>query len=742
MYGHILILLLGLSSMLSHAQSQTLDSLEHQLYIHMARDTVRVNLLNKIASTVFMNDPNKASRYGLEALEISEELKYTKGLAEGNQNIGLSYYVTSEYDEAIKHYEIAKTHFDALQMPAQVANVRNNMAATYYKQGHNDKAIDQYRQALSVFVALNNKKRIAWVYTNLGYLYRTQGDNSRALEYAQKSVRTREEIGDLEGVANVAILIGSIYEDLEDGPLALEYYTKAKEICEEYQNNRGLSTALINIGLVYSTQKDYSEAIEYLERAIEIDESTGDKNGISIAHNNLGSIYLKQQKYEMAIKHFEEAYGIALATGIPKIEASTLQGIGQTHFEQNRFDMAYTFGKRAYKIALEAGSVEEQRLSARLVAESSEALGRYKEAYEYHIIFKRMNDSLFNAGNIKKITGLEYQYNYEKEKQQTELEQQKLDAVRDERERRLRALRNSFISGFVLVSLLVLVVYRNFLQKRKANVQLAQQKDTIKVQADTLEVTNKELAESNATKDKFFSIVAHDMKDPFNALLGMSNLLLNNYNDFDEKTRQDFVKNINDSSAKTYKMVNNLLTWSRSQLGQIKFTPSLFYLNELADEIIDLVAPTVKQKEISVNKEIDKNITVVADRNMLEVVLRNLISNAIKFTPRGGDVMIKALSVADDQGEFLQVIIEDNGVGIEKENQSRLFGLDTNISTTGTENETGTGLGLIICREFIQKHSGKIWLVSEKGKGSSFYFTIPIIVETDDANQSSTAQTG
>ncbi|MCD4834708.1 MAG: hybrid sensor histidine kinase/response regulator [Bacteroidales bacterium] len=238
----------------------------------------------------------------------------------------------------------------------------------------------------------------------------------------------------------------------------------------------------------------------------------------------------------------------------------------------------------------------------------------------------------------------------------------------------------------------------------------------------------KEIKLLNATKDKFFSIIAHDLKSPFTALLGFSNLLLESHATIDDEERETYIKFINDGSIKTFKLLENLLTWAQSQSGRIEFTPEKINIETLINEIILLLTETAENKEIKLIANTDNSLFVNADKNMIDTVIRNLISNAIKFTPKGGDITIKSHTITDNNNQkFAEISVKDSGVGIPPEIQSKLFKITENISTKGTEEEAGTGLGLILCKEFVEKHGGKIWVESEVKKGSKFIFTIPQI---------------
>lgn len=226
----------------------------------------------------------------------------------------------------------------------------------------------------------------------------------------------------------------------------------------------------------------------------------------------------------------------------------------------------------------------------------------------------------------------------------------------------------------------------------------------------------------NSTKDKFFSIIAHDLKSPFNAILGFSDLLVDkvrnkNYNDLEK-----FAEIINSSSQKAMNLLSNLLEWSRSQTGKMEFNPEYIDLVAVINSVRDLLMVSAQQKSIAILLNLPDNLFVQADNAMIETVLRNLISNAIKFTPQNGTVLISA----EIKNEECLVFVKDNGIGIRKEDQEKLFKIEETCSLPGTENEHGTGLGLILCKDFIDKHKGKIWVKSEEGKGTTMLFSIPV----------------
>jgi signal transduction histidine kinase len=231
-----------------------------------------------------------------------------------------------------------------------------------------------------------------------------------------------------------------------------------------------------------------------------------------------------------------------------------------------------------------------------------------------------------------------------------------------------------------------------------------------------------ELKELNATKDILFSIIGHDLRSPFNSILGLSELLIESVNDSTFTENEKYLKLIKNSANSTLILLDNLLNWAKSQTGKISFSPVKIIFSNIIHEVLKLEKPIAIAKNISLNYFTADEIEVYADKNMLKLILRNLISNAIKFTKPGGEIRVFAISKKD----WVEITISDNGIGINEEIRKELFKTSSNSSTIGTANEKGSGLGLILCKEFVERQGGQIWVKSEIGIGSNFKFTLPL----------------
>ena len=249
---------------------------------------------------------------------------------------------------------------------------------------------------------------------------------------------------------------------------------------------------------------------------------------------------------------------------------------------------------------------------------------------------------------------------------------------------------------------------QNITQRKKAEEQLSHYAEELKI--------------TNQSKDKFFSIISHDLRSPFNALLGITEYMAQYYEDMNSDEVKESVNNIYSSSKKLYNLIVNLLEWSRLHTGRMEVEKTILNLNEAGKEVMNLLNENASAKKIDLVNNINEDINVTADKYMVDTVLRNLISNSIKFTKPGGHIKLSAIRL----GNMVEVSVEDNGIGISEENQEKIFRIDTQYHIDGTANEKGTGLGLILCKEFVEKNNGTIRIESKENEGSKFIFTVPL----------------
>jgi signal transduction histidine kinase len=285
----------------------------------------------------------------------------------------------------------------------------------------------------------------------------------------------------------------------------------------------------------------------------------------------------------------------------------------------------------------------------------------------------------------------------------------------------------ALISYILIAILLVYIIFKRRERKHLHDKKILEEKVSertrrIEEQKSEILQKNKELHELNASKDKFFSIIAHDLRNPFNTIIGLSEVLLMNLENTEPIKIRKSVENIRDSSHQAHELLENLLLWARSHTGTMVFHPEPVDMRNVIEEGLNLVNAHAAKKNISLSAEIKEEVVIPADVNMIRTIFRNLLTNALKFTPQNGMVMV-GLSATDG---FCCISVKDNGLGINRENLKKLFEIDSSHKTKGTDKEPGTGLGLILCQEFISRHGGRIEVESEPGKGSEFRVLLPL----------------
>lgn len=753
------------------------DSLENLLKTHISKDTVKVNLLNKIALGVYEKNSEKARSYSIQAGELADKLNFLKGKSESNRIIGLS-YLNLDKTKALAYIQNSLKIAEGIGDKNLIIKSFNSMAKAYMNSGKDSLVIMYYQKALTLAETLNNKKETAKGLNDLSLAYYSQGKNEMAIEGFNKVIVLCKVLGDQELLSSAYIRLGTLYGTQGNHPMALECFQNCLKICEHLNNKVGVFMCINSIGNIYSSQGNLKKSFEYRQKALKMAEELNDKSRITMCLNNLGNHYLttnnplamdcfqkvlvngeelheplfifgalekignvyeNQSDFTKAMDYYQKALKVIEKSGMKANSSLALYYAGRICFKQKKYTEALRYSLRSLENSIQFA---QQKDIYKQLSEIYAATGDYKNAYASHLQFKVMNDSIYNESNVKKITELEYTYKFDKEKQAIELEQQKKDLIQKAEIKQQYIIIISLTGGFILMIWLVFYIYRlNRLQK-KTNLKLTQQKCEIEEKNEELVQLNEEISaqkeeittirnevelqnitllELNATKDKFFGIIAHDLKNPFNAILGFSNLLVDSSNQFDQEETMKYIGFMHSSAKNAYQLLENLLEWSRSQTGGIDFKPALLYLNVLVIENEKLCENMAKEKYISISHVLPENLMVYADQNMLSTVLRNLITNAIKFTHKGGNIIITSLV----QDSKTIITVRDSGIGMDENTRNKLFKISEKISIAGTEKETGTGLGLLLCKEFVEIHGGTIWVESELGKGSEFKISLP-----------------
>jgi len=696
--------------------------------------------------------------YYKKALKVREELNDTIGIANLSNNIGNVYRRQGDLDMALEYYFKTLKIRKELNDKEGYAYILNNIGNIYSELKLYDQALDYHNQSLKVKKELGNKYGISTSYSNIGDVYLVMGTPEKALVYFMKVKEIAEEMKDNSNIATTLIGIGRAYIALNDYKKAEENLSNAVSIMEEIGDKAGIISANISYSKLYIHLKKYRKAITYLDKAKEPAEEEKLLSYLSEIYYNYSDIYSKTGQSSKALDYFRKYSALRdsiINTDIGKkitelqVEQKTekVEMENRLLVEQNKVQELSLQQKNLLIYSLGAITILILTLITLLFSRfknkqkaNKELEEKNKSITEKNIFLQVLMDTIpnpmFYTDTQGRLLGCNKAFRAFHNKAEDELKgmvvydlysKEVANAcfkdnllLRENKGMRHSELRIKLDDGKEHD----LIFYKNtYLDSKNEFAGLLGIMLDItdrKKAEDRLKRSEKKLRELNATKDKFFSIIAHDLKNPFNVIMGFSELLSTGYDHYSDDEKKKMIKNLHEASANTYKLLQNLLEWAKTQLGKITVKPEVFDLKIIADENFEVFNSVAKSKNIKIESDIPDRTLVKADKNMINTVVRNLISNAIKFTPEGGKIQISA-KILNGHTEFC---VADNGVGIKSEDIGKLFSISEQFRSVGTNNETGSGLGLILCKEFVEKNNGTIWVESEYRSGSKFRFVL------------------
>lgn len=536
---------------------------------------------------------------------------------------------------------------------------------------------------------------LANLFLAVGNCYGSLGLYRSGIEYYLRAREIFAPLNSFEKLNTVANNLGALYIRLGNFKSALEVFSNMNIA----SGSKALRvTTKVNFGFIYFGLNDLEKAENYFLDVFDFGDDAIEVRAKAISSFKLGDLYTQKKDYQQALTYFNRSLDYF---SILENEAQTmnpLNGIAEVYYKTGKLDQAKEIALRSERIGEKTQTLSELNSVVSLLADIYKEQGDYKKAFEYSIKNRALNDSLNINQRNQEIQVLEAEYNFERKEEELRREQ----SVKLKNQRIVL----SGVTSFFLISLVfIFVFYSSKKNKEKANLRL--------------ESLNKDLEETNKIKNQLFSIIAHDLRNPLSSLYGLVTLL--EMKVADKKELERLIPELVSQFKHTSTLLNNLLNWSKSQMQGYKIVPTKFDVNELVRTNIELLSHRFKEKEISVVIKDENSLSVFADKNMIDLVILNLLSNALKYCDKKDEVTI----YYESKPGFITFSVTDTGTGI-PENKIGLLFTSSFYSTTGTRNEAGTGLGLMLCKEFIEKNGGKIWVESDFGQGTTFHFTLPV----------------
>ncbi|MEM8509375.1 MAG: tetratricopeptide repeat-containing sensor histidine kinase [Bacteroidota bacterium] len=656
-------------------QQDTRDSLALTLRVFEKKglDTLQskryIDMINQLGSAYRFVKLDSLYNLSQRALSLSKARQYTLGECRALTNIGDYYSDKGESEKSIRYYQKSFVLADSLGNAEIKAGILNDLGAEYSYSGNYAEALKSYLQGIDLAKEIDNKLMLSIINENIAGLYSSQKEYGEALEFYEEVQKINEAIGD-------ELIMAETFSNLAE---------------------------------LYSQIGDYQQAMLYVNKSIATFEENEIYDWLAFAYGVKGEIYLAQKKYRWALHWFDQSNLLHKNLEDDRSRIDLLNGLAASYLGLDEDAISEQYALEGFSIAKKIKSLESQRDCAETLYRIHKNGEDYKKALYYHEIFQALSDSLFKDENKKTLTLLKTKLSYDKQKAELILNNQKA----------LAKQRNYInLSIIVLIILLAAAIPLYFNQKKLRRLYRELQTNT-----KNLRDREAELHGINKTKDKLFSIIGHDLRGPIGALQGM--LKLFSSGDIARKDFSKYIPKLKTDVDHILFTLNNLLSWGHAQMNGTVSRPKMVSINKLVGRNISLLSELAEKKSIKILDQIPDNSLAFADENQIDVVLRNLLSNGIKFTPKNGLITLEA----EEDSEHWKIKVRDTGVGMDQSTQQLIFNENSSITTYGTNDEKGTGLGLSLCQEMVVKNRGKIWVESAPKKGSTFYFTIPKVTK-------------
>ncbi|MCU0443615.1 MAG: tetratricopeptide repeat protein [Microscillaceae bacterium] len=712
-------------------------------------DTSRIKIYNSLAQAYLFSKPDSSLYFGQQGFELAQKINYPLGKALTINSLGNVYRLRGDLATATNYFNQALGLAKDLKNRTLEATAYHNLAITNFQQGNYPKALEFNLNALKIREAVQDLKGVSTTLNNISIVYIVQENYNLALEYAFKSLKIHEKSQNKAGYSSSYITVGLIYKYMGNFAEASKYFEQALPIKEELQDRQSIGLIYGYMGEICRVRKEYPQAIEYTLKDLQIKQELRNQEGIADNYRSLADLYFETQQYQLSEDYAQRAQAIAKLYTMPLIEEPAHWRLAQIYKIQKKYEAVnyhyeryialkdslfnlnkakeiaklqsgYDLGKKQQEIALLAKDREIQRFEAerkqKLIALLEvENQNQKIEAEKRALAMKLLNQDKFLQAEELQAKQKELRFQQKQAKIQAQLLEKQQAEIRYQ-----NRLRDALFVILALMGLIFIIILRNYRKSLRTSSLLQAQNREIQSQKEDLSHKTEELGKLNQVKSRMLSIISHDVRGPLGVIKGTLDLFQDDL--LNESELKKISGELENKVDFTLSLLDNLLYWARSQMSNFVPQPQNIDLIHLLEKNIQFFAALAQEKKVMIEATYLPNVQGVADSNMIDLVIRNLLANAIKFSPENSQIN---LSVAQDD-KFATICVQDEGVGISPENQKKLLNGMTTYTTRGTANEPGTGLGLVLCKDFVERNGGKLWLESEEGKGSKFQFTVPL----------------
>ena len=600
------------------------------------------------------------------------------------------------------------------------ATIFNSIGLNYWKLGELDSALHFLGKNIEIRERQNDTSALGKSYNNIGVLYWKKGNLEKAYFNFSKALVFREKKKDMMGMVLVLNNLGLIYQRLKYYSNAIEAITRALRIADSIDYKFGIGYSYRRIANLNLEKGDFNNFSLNADKALRIYKELNAEDDMAEVLNDYGRYYLLLKQYETAESYFRKSYDIAIKIKDKFVEANSLSYLGEASLLSGKYDAAKNYILKSLTLSIPRKFKVISSNNYHFLYKVYEKNKDIENALKCLKSYIALKDSLMDEAIISNIAD-------EKIKQvvlQSEASKQLLIKENELNLRQIKVqqrLNMFFILFIAAISLALVAIVRLYLKQKKLQSSLIVTNKKLNSLNSELQENNRLLEEANNTKNKLFSIIAHDLKNPFLSIYGFAEMIFIKAQKSTESELKKYSEILLESSKKLVQLIDNLTKWAQLHQSSFKPSPEEFNLFNEVELIIKQLKLNLELKNISLSLEVDPSALIFADKEMMATVMRNIISNAIKFTPPEGKIFIRS----EKDNRFFNIIIKDTGIGMGEELVKKIMDGKHITSSLGTSNEKGTGIGLSICREFILLNKGLFFINSEPDRGSEFKISIP-----------------
>lgn len=683
-------------------------------------DTATINTLNKLAANYFKSNPDSAYYYGQKSIELSRKIKYKAGIANGLLQTGHVNYFRGNSLQARQNFDEAIVLFKLIHDDKGLSNCYILYGRLYNLVAEYNLALTSLNKALKIALRYNDEAIQTDCYKSIGIVYFSKGQLSNALDFYYKALFLSLKNNYKTSAAEVYNDIGVVLQNMEVYPNALDYFKKAIQVFEATNNTQAVGTLNENIGEVLTAQAKYDEAIVYLYKSLKTAKLQDDKDGLSSVYTDLGICFANKKQIPLAKTYLDTSLQIATKYKIVYNQAYALNGFATVYNLVSDYKNAYKCAMQAEEYAIKLGNISVRSNSALQLNRAMTGLGKFEDANRLLNEYINLKKSINDNESIQKFTSYNFEMSFAEKKRLLAQQQRERDLIYQQKINSQRFINAIFLIIIVAMIVTATIYYRQKRKQQKINALLADRNHEILKQKTNIDDQAEKLNDLNILKDRLISILAHDLRAPLSTLRGLFDLLQDDSISHDELL--EMIPSVLKKLEYTSDFLDTLLFWINSQMENFEASVKNFSIKELVSLEIGSYNEQALTKGINLIDNIPDNLSAWADPNSIRIVIRNLITNALKFCREEDTIEIAAW----EENDNIIIRVKDSGVGMPPEQREKLFRGKVN-SKVGTKNESGTGMGMLFCKDLIEKCHGKIWVTSEPGVGTEFNFTLPAV---------------